>query len=125
MSDLLTHYYALMDKKRKDIERLNKCRGSLEGKQGEFNANEPKCLEPELTTKTWHGTHATEFDEIRESGIHTPYVEIAGAQFAKVYEVIAEKITSLLAEIEAIQQTINRIIAEQTAAAAASAKAAR
>lgn len=124
MYGLLAYYYALLAKKRNDIERLNKCEGSLQGKQGEFNASESKCLEPELTIKTWHGKHATAFDEIRESGIHAPYLEIAGAQFSKVYGVIADKIASLLAEIESIQQTINSILAAQAAAAAA-AKAAK
>lgn len=111
------HLYALKAKKQKDVERLEKCRELLKGKQGEFNENADKCLDPELTSKTWHGNHATEFDDIRESGIEAPYLEIAGAQFSEVFSVIAEKITSLLAEIEAIQRMIAGILAARAAQA--------
>lgn len=112
------HLYALKAKKQKEIEELQKCRGLLEKKQGEFNENADKCLDPELTDKKWHGNHATEFDDIRVSGIHTPYLEIAGAQFSDAFAVIAEKITSLLKEIEEIQQMIDSILAARAAQAA-------
>lgn len=85
------YYYLLKAEKQQEIVKLNSCQSSLQGVQGEFQQNTDKCLEPELTLKTWHGNHATNFDNIREAGIHMPYVEIAGAQFAKVYDAIAKK----------------------------------
>ncbi|KXH78556.1 DUF5082 family protein [Sporosarcina sp. HYO08] len=112
---MIAYYINLKAKKLKEIERLNACKSSLQSKQGEFNDNEHKCLEPELTTATWHGQHASEFEDIREAGIHTPYLEIAGAQFAKVYDAIATKIAALQAEVISIQQTIDRLLAEQAA----------
>lgn len=77
--------------------------------------NEHKCLEPELSATTWQGRHATDFQAIREEGIHTAYLEIAGTQFANVYSAIAAKIASLQAEIASIQQTIERLLAEEAA----------
>ena len=115
---MLGYYYALLAKKEEEVRRLGECQSSLSDKQGQFYDNEEKCMEPELTTTTWHGTHATNFDEIRESGIHTPYLEIAGAQFAAVFSAISEKITSLLAEIASIKQTIANLLAMEAQARA-------
>lgn len=99
----------------KKITRLNECQASLTGKQGEFQANEPKCMKPELTTTTWHGTLATAFDQIREAGIHQPYLEIIGTQFSAVFEAIAAKIAELQAEMASIRATIDRLLAEEAA----------
>src|SRR6185437_8593392 len=93
--------------------------------QQEFSSNEHKCLEPELTVRTWHGEHASKFDDIRDAGIHAPYLEIIGAQFSKVFTVIAEKIASLLMEIASIERIIASILAEQAAEAARAAQAAQ
>lgn len=111
---MLSFYYAEKARKEREVERLQECRSSLEGKQGEFNDNEPKCLEPELTLKTWHGNHASDFDDIRDAGIHTPYLEIAGEQFQKVYDKIADKIASLQAEIAELQRLIDQILASRS-----------
>lgn len=107
------YYYALLAKKREDVQRLTACNSSLQGKQSEFNTNETKCLEPEHTATTWHGTHADKFDDIRESGIHTSYVDISGSQFSNVFSAISARISELNAEIISIEQTIANILAEQ------------
>lgn len=122
---MLAYYYALLRKKQGEVARLNSCQASLQGKQQEFTANEQECLEPELTVRTWHGKHGSDFDNIREAQIHAPYLEIIGAQFSKVFAAIAAKISSLLAEIASIEQTIARILAEQAAEAARAAEAAQ
>ncbi|MEK3952662.1 MULTISPECIES: YwqH-like family protein [Psychrobacillus] len=118
---MLGHYYALLAKKREDLQRLITCQSSLQGKQSEYNTNEPKCLEPELTSTTWQGNHANKFDDIRESGIHTSYVDISGTQFSNVFSAISAKISELNAEIISIQQIITNIEAEQARQAQAKA----
>jgi hypothetical protein len=105
----LAYYYALLREKQEDVRRLNACRTSLQGKQQEFYENEYKCLDPELSTTTWHGNHASNFQEIRESGIHLSYVDIENNQFSKVFDAIADKIASLQAEIASIRRTIARL----------------
>ncbi|MFJ7932760.1 DUF5082 domain-containing protein [Sporosarcina sp. NPDC096371] len=122
---MLGYYYAQLRKKKEEVSRLNVCQSSLQGKQQEFSANDQKCLDPELAAKTWHGNHASKFEDIREAGIHAPYMEMAGTQFSKAFTAIADKIASLLAEIASIEQTIARILAEQAAAAAAARAAAQ
>ncbi|WP_240793334.1 YwqH-like family protein [Psychrobacillus vulpis] len=110
---MLGYYYALLAKKQEELRRLIECQSSLSEKQSQFNENEHKCLEPELTATTWYGTLATSFDEIREAGIHTSYLEIAGAQFSAVFSAISNKIASLNAEIESIKQTIADLLARE------------
>ncbi|WP_301107137.1 DUF5082 family protein [Sporosarcina sp.] len=112
---MLFYYYALKAKKQRDVERLNACQGELQTIQSEFTDNAWKCLDPELTTMTWQGKHANDFEDIRNSGIHSPYLEITGEQFEKVFNAIMTKITELIAEIASIQQTIDRLLAEMEA----------
>jgi len=114
---LLAYYYAQLQKKQEEVRRLTACQTTLQGKQSEFKSNEQKCLEPELSARTWHGTLATAFQDIREAGIHTPFLEITGAQFTNVFTAIADKINSLNAEIVSIEQTIARLEAEARAEA--------
>lgn len=109
------YWYMKLAEVKAKITRLNACQASLTGKQGEFQSNEPKCMDPELTPTTWHGTLATAFDEIREAGIHQPYLEIIGTQFGAVFAAIAAKIAELQAEIVSIQATIDRLLAEEAA----------
>ena len=119
---MIGFYIALKAKKMKDVARLQACKGELSGKQSEFHDNEKKCMEPELTLTTWHGNHADEFDEVREADIHASYVELSGDQFTKAYDAIDAKIAELNAEIESIQATIDRLLAEQEAAREAAEK---
>ena len=72
-------------------------------------------MKPELTPTTWHGTLATAFDQIREAGIHQPYLEIIGTQFSAVFEAIATKIEELTLEMASIRATIDRLLAEEAA----------
>ena len=112
---MLGYYYALLKKKKEEVARLNLCQSLLSKKQGQFQENEHKCLEPELSTTTWHGRNANDFQEVREEGIHTSYLEIAGAQFATVFSAISRKIAELQIEIISIQQTIERLLAQEAA----------
>ncbi|SIT70669.1 YwqH-like family protein [Edaphobacillus lindanitolerans] len=114
---MIGYYMMLLQVKRQQIARLTACRGQLEGKQGEFQANEPKCTEPELTAKTWFGSLADKFDEIRESGIKAPYQDIQGTQFSAAYSAIAAKIAELQAEIASIEAIIAQLRAAEDAKA--------
>lgn len=105
--------------------RLQSCQASINGKQQEFNVHGRKCLEPELTKKTWHGHLANEFNVNRERLIHRPYMEIATIQFSAVSTRIAEKLSSLQTEISSIHRTIESIHAARAAEAARTAKVSR
>lgn len=108
----LGYYYALLRKKENEVERLIQCRSSLQGTQQEFYDNEEKCLEPPLSLNTFHGQHASDFQEIRESGIHQSFLDIAGNQFSRVFEAIADKIAQLRAEIAEIKRIIAMLLSD-------------
>ena len=122
---MLSYYLALLAKKQEEVSRLNTCKSSLSGKRADFQSNQHKCLEPHLTTTTWHGTLADGFDNIREGGIEASYLEIMGSQFNAAFTAIDNKIASLEAEIEQIKRIIAEIRAREAAEAAARAKAAK
>ncbi len=106
---MLAYYSGQLHKKQEEVRRLNACNTSLSGKQSQFNENEFKCTEPELSATTWQGSLATAFDEIRESGIHTSFIEIAGSQFTSVFSAISDKLSSLNTEIESLQGIIENL----------------
>ena len=106
---MLEYYYGQLQKKEEEVRRLNSCNTSLSGKKSQFNENEHKCTDPELSASTWQGSLATAFDEIRDSGIHTSFLEIAGSQFTSVYNAISIKLSSLITEIESIQRIIENL----------------
>ncbi|MCW1928788.1 YwqH-like family protein [Bhargavaea beijingensis] len=116
---MISYYQMLVEEKRQQVRRLNSCRGELQGKQGEFQQSEPKCMEPELTPKTWHGNLAKAFDEIRQIGIKTPYRDVSGPQFDAAYAAISVKITKLEAEIASLEAIIAQLRAAEAAARAA------
>ena len=115
---MLAYYIALLKKKQEELRRLIACQSTLHGKQSEFQSHEQKCLEPELSATTWHGTLATAFQDIREAGIHAPYLEIAGTQFTNVFTAITNKINALIAEIASIEATIASLRAAEARARA-------
>ncbi|KZE38549.1 hypothetical protein AV656_06480 [Bhargavaea cecembensis] len=119
---MISYYQMLMEEKRQQIRRLNSCRGELQGKQGEFQQNELKCMEPELTPKTWHGNLASAFDEIRETGIKTPYQDVSGPQFDAAYTAISVKIGELEAEIASLESIVAQLRAAEAAERAANSR---
>ncbi|MBS2967610.1 DUF5082 family protein [Metabacillus sp. KIGAM252] len=112
---MLGYYYDLLREKKEHLSRLTAFSSTLNSKLAEFSAIEQKCMEPDLTDETWNGKHADTFDEMRESGIKTSFQEITGTQFSKIFKAIAEKITSLNAEIKSIQAAIASLEAQAAA----------
>ncbi|WP_332651310.1 YwqH-like family protein [Lysinibacillus sp. 54212] len=108
----LTYYYALLQKKQSDLQRLQTCNGQLTSKQGEFFNNAYLMTEPELTATTWQGQLASQFDNIRIGGILASFEEIQGSQFNQVFSVLSSKMAEIAMEIESIKQTIARLEAE-------------
>ncbi|HZG70416.1 MAG TPA: hypothetical protein VEY51_02685, partial [Chondromyces sp.] len=72
----------------------------------EFYSYEHLCMEPELSSVTWHGTLAESFDYIREGGMLASYQDIENRQFSLSLQVLADKIRQIEAEIAAIRAAI-------------------
>lgn len=102
-------YYALLAKKKRDLQRLEACSGKLGGKQQEFADNQELMTKPALSLTTWHGDHATGFDGIRKGGVLAGYQEIQGAQFNKAFAELAAKSEEVGQEILSIEQMIAQL----------------
>ena len=63
-------------------------------------------MEPKLTSTSWEGSLANEFEWIRESGILTTFREIENAQFNDVFRVLNDTIRRVELEILLIEQQI-------------------
>ena len=109
----LAFYYALLAKKRSDLNRLQICNSKLQAKQEEFVEHQSLMTRPHLTSTTWHGNWARAFSEIRENGVLANFKQIQTTQFSNAFKVISAKIIEIQQEIERIQQIIAALLAEQ------------
>ena len=109
----LAYWYALLNKKQNDLNRLQTCNGQLTGKQSEFSSNQHLMTKPELTSATWKGTLAARFDDIRIDGILASYEEIQNTQFSRTFLILTDKMEQIRLEIESIRATIARLEAEE------------
>ena len=96
----------LLREKKEQLRRLLACQSSLNQSQSTFFANEYLCMEPKLTSTSWEGSLANEFEWIRESGILTTFREIENAQFNDVFRVLNDTIRRVELEILLIEQQI-------------------
>ena len=97
----LVFYYALLAKKKSDLQRLEACSGKLCGKQQEFADKQELMTKPALSLTTWYGDHPSGFH-----GILASSQEIQGTQFSRVLAELAAKMEEIKEEIESIEQMI-------------------
>lgn len=120
---MLGYYYALLKKMQNDISRLTSMQAIIQNSLSEFRSISQKSVEPELSSTTWIGKHASDFQDIRESSIMASYEEITDTQFPEIFRVIADKIVQINLEIESIKTVIATLeAAEEAERAAAAAK---
>ncbi len=110
-----TLYYALLAKKKSDLQRLEACSGKLVGKQQEFADNLELMTKPALSLTTWHGDHASGFDGIREDGVLASYQEILDTQFSRALGESAAKMEEIKEGIESIEQMLAQLLANESA----------
>lgn len=108
LSTLYSHLY----KKQEQLQRLNTILPKFEQSFSEFASNMTSCMEPALSTDTWHGKIATSFDDIREMEIQGNYQKILTEQSPLLFAILENKIQELQNEIEDIYNAIARAEAE-------------
>ncbi|MFB6469002.1 hypothetical protein ACE38V_19805 [Cytobacillus sp. Hz8] len=74
-------------------------------------SNEPLCLEPKLSTYTWHGNLAKKFDLIREEEILPNYQNLENNQMNQAFSVLSNKIQDVQNEIAALEVAIQNEMA--------------
>lgn len=93
--------------KRKQLERLRTSKTNMNQLQGEFNQYTQKVKQPELSTTTWQGTRANEFEEVREQ-FNEAYRDISQSQMDSAITSIESKISSLEVEIAALEVSMEK-----------------
>lgn len=102
----LSYYYALLKQKQSELSRLQTCDHQLQNKQQDFFHYETDVLHPELSTSTWQGQLANQFNEIRTEKMLVQYNDMKIKQFDNTFTAIDQKIKQLEAEIRSIQNMI-------------------
>lgn len=108
MSSIAQLMELLRDKK-EQLRRLLACQADLNESQSTFFANEYLCMEPKLTSTSWQGSLANEFEWRRESGILTTFREIENEQFNAVFRVLNDTIRRVELEILLIERRIEAL----------------
>ncbi|MGG3800180.1 YwqH-like family protein [Metabacillus fastidiosus] len=91
-----------LSEKQEQLSRLKTCESELQNLQGEFRENQKLLKEPQLTSVTWAGDLADTFESIRKEA-DTSYKDISDTQLNAVLKDIADKILSLIQEIQLLE----------------------
>lgn len=94
-----------LSEKQEQLSRLKICESELQNLQGEFRQNQKLVKEPQLTSATWEGNLADTFESIRKEA-DTSYKGISDTQLNGVLKDIADKILSLIQEIQLLESQI-------------------
>ncbi|MGE7602375.1 YwqH-like family protein [Peribacillus sp. NPDC097675] len=101
----LTDLQSELTLKKQQVEKLKTCKNELDSLQGEFFQNERLVTDPHLSSKTWHGTLATDFTDVRES-LELAYKDLSQSQMNAAITAIENKIMSLQSEITSLETRI-------------------
>ncbi|MDQ0273321.1 YwqH-like family protein [Cytobacillus purgationiresistens] len=108
----LSYYYSLLQEKKRQLSRLQSCNSQLLGNQQEFSHYKSTVTKPELSSTTWQGTLASQFEDIRTDRILNSFQDIESNQFSDVFSSLNSKMQLIRQEISSIQQTIAYLEAE-------------
>ncbi|WP_026676222.1 YwqH-like family protein [Fictibacillus gelatini] len=100
---------ALIRVKQEQIHQLLACKKKLADCRSDFHDNKSLCLNPSLSNRTYHGSWASQFDEIRKQGIQSAYHDVTKKQFQHAFKVLTDKITQLQSEIDALQLSVTAL----------------
>lgn len=104
----LSTLYSNLYKKQEQLQRLNMISLKLEHSYNEFASYLNSCMEPALSSDTWHGKIARSFDDFREVEIQDSYRTILTAQFPLQFAVLENKIQDLQNDIDDLYKAIAR-----------------
>ncbi|KOO43021.1 YwqH-like family protein [Priestia koreensis] len=102
----IAYLQSQVDIKRKYIEKLNICKTELIEIKSDYGEMADECMDPALSASTWHGTLATQFDNIRRDGFQAAYIELTGEKVSELITSISQKITEIQQEIASLQASI-------------------
>ncbi|WP_054950340.1 YwqH-like family protein [Numidum massiliense] len=92
--------------KEEQLARLKTCHAKLKMTQQEFIRYKNWCTHPSLSSYTWQGSLAEQFDQMRESNIVRSYEDIADRQLKNVMQMVLNRTTQLEEEIVSLKESI-------------------
>ncbi|MBH0156280.1 DUF5082 family protein [Fictibacillus sp. 5RED26] len=107
MDAYLSSLYSLLRLKEEQLARLIRCQSEMQQHQQAFQNDKYHCLNPELSSVTWTGMLANQFEDIRENRMLIEYEDMENNQFESVFNVISNKIMDIQSEIKSIQDSIS------------------
>ncbi|MEH6974905.1 YwqH-like family protein [Bacillus sp. JJ675] len=94
--------------KKEELVQLKNCETELKGVREEFNDSKSSIKKPGLSAKTWQGSLADSFKDVRND-MKSAYDDICGKQFDDLFEKLNEGIKSLNSEIDSLGKDISSL----------------
>ena len=104
-----------LEEKEEELRRMKEAQGDLISNKNDFFGEVEICLEPEFSTKTFHGQNADDFDAYRRIILKESFREIPVKQIGDAIAKMQEKINELIEEIEALEAEIEALEARRSA----------
>lgn len=93
---------------KEELVQLKNCETELKGVREEFNDSKSSIKKPGLSAKTWQGSLADSFKDVRND-MKSAYDDICGKQFDDLFEKLNEGIKSLNSEIDSLGKDISSL----------------
>ena len=102
------------------FERLKQAHSQLVAYREEFITHKARCLKPELSTRTWFGQKADDFDTFRTHDLQESYASIIDRQLDDAIErlerhmnTMRQSIDQLRTEIASSQAKLDRLYVQR------------
>ncbi|MGG3805949.1 YwqH-like family protein [Metabacillus fastidiosus] len=102
----LSTLHSKLQKKQEELRRLNEIKPQLVGLNLEFISNLSNCMEPGLSSDTWAGKMAGNFNDTRELQVQGNYTKILSEQFPLLLAVLETKIKDIMNDIDDLYKAI-------------------
>lgn len=107
LNSLTASYRADLHRKEEELQRLQEALTDLEDNKNDFMENKGKCMKPECTAKTLHGSNEKHLDEFRQEGLMSSFVAIPFEDINDALEKIEEKIEQIQQDIKSLESSIS------------------
>lgn len=107
LESLTASYRVDLRNKEEKWQRLQEALADLADNKSDFLASNEKCLQPECTPNTLHGSNEKHLDEFREEALRTSFLAIPNEAIREAEEIIQEKMEQLQQEILSLESNIS------------------
>ncbi|MBU8668999.1 hypothetical protein KM917_10745 [Virgibacillus pantothenticus] len=113
LNQLISSSNIRLQEKREELRRLNETLTKLQQNKNDFLKKKDTCIQPEFTTKNFHGKLANEVQSFRENQLQISFLAIPRKYLKKAKNIIMDQIRKIEQEIAAIESNITSWKREQ------------